>query len=246
MAIVTSARPKRVYSEALPKRPTERPAWVTGGVAEWRRIVSESLEIIKKEHHIPLALTATATVLVLWLAQMTTFGATIVGWVAGVSPSTPLPLAIVRLPGSMFAPAPNLPVWGSLAQVFVVFAVAEIWLGVRRTLTIALVATFITTLSGRLMCMLGPGTGLGLPRADYWALDTGPSVAVVTLVVYLCCVRGAPRILTVVVVSMVIEVIMLPNMAGREHVLAILIGLVAAGSAPLLARMRTMALVPIR
>jgi hypothetical protein len=172
----------------------------------------------------------------MWLAQMTTVGRTVVGWVAGVSPSTPLPLAIVRLPGSMFAPAPNLPVWGALAQVFVVFAVAEAWLGARRTLSIALVSTFIATMGGRLMCLLGPATGLGLPHADFHALDTGPSVAVVTLAVYVCCVRRAPRILTAVVVTMAIEVIMLPNLAGREHVIGILVGFVAAGVAPLVRR----------
>lgn len=165
-----------------------RPAWITGAVAEARRLTAEPLVRLRRGR-LPLAFGSAASVLLLWSLHFSALGTRIVRLISDVSASTPFALAVARLPASMYAPAPNLPVWGSLLQVLAVFGIAETYLGRRRTLTIALTATFLCTLSGRIMCYLGPHTIVGLPWIARYASDTGPSAAVVALVAYLCCVR---------------------------------------------------------
>ncbi|MCO5996068.1 hypothetical protein [Actinoallomurus rhizosphaericola] len=210
---------------------------ITGFVAEARRLTAEPLERLRRGR-LPLAFGSAAAVFLLWSLHFSALGASIVRLISDVSASTPFYLAVLRLPASMYAPAPNLPVWGSLLQVFVVFGVAETYVGRRRTLTVALTATFLCTLSGRIMCYLGPGSIVGLPWISRYVSDTGPSAAVVALVAYLCCVRRAPRTLTILLTSMVTEVTLLPNLAGREHVVAIALGLIAALAVPAADRLR--------
>jgi hypothetical protein len=60
---------------------------------------------------------------------------------AGESATLPPVLALLRMPLSTFAPAPQLPPWGALAQVLVAFALLEAAMGWRRTLAVALGAT---------------------------------------------------------------------------------------------------------
>jgi hypothetical protein len=208
-----------------------------GVLAEWHRMTSRPLARLRRGR-LPFAAGSAGAVLVLWLLQMSSLGTYVVRTLSDVSATTPIHLAIVRLPASMYASAPNLPVWGSLLQVFLVFGLAEAWVGWRRTLTVALAATFVCTLSGRIMCYLGPDTVVGLPWIEKYVSDTGPSAAVVALVVYLCCVRRAPRTLTVLLTAMVTEVTLLPNLAGREHVVAIALGLLAATAVPAIGRVR--------
>ncbi|GAA4604651.1 hypothetical protein GCM10023195_15830 [Actinoallomurus liliacearum] len=214
-----------------------RPAWITGTVAEAHRLTAEPLARLRRGR-LPLAFGSAAAVLVLWSLHFSALGTYVLRLISDVSASTPFYLVIVRLPASMYAPAPNLPVWGSLLQVFAVFGIAEACVGRRRTLTVALTATFLCTLSGRIMCYLGPGTVVGLPWISRYVSDTGPSAAVVALVAYVCCVRRAPRALTVLLTSMVTEVTLLPNLAGREHVVAIALGIIAALSVPAARRLR--------
>jgi hypothetical protein len=215
-----------------------RPVWVDGTLAEISRLTSEPLARLRRGR-LPLAFGSAAAVLALRLLYVSSPGTHVAYAISDVSASTPIYLAVLRLPASMYAPAPNLPVWGSLLQVLVVFGLAEAWVGRRRTLMVALGATFVCTLSGRIMCYLGPHTVLGLPWIERYVSDTGPSAAVVALVAYLCCVRRAPRTLSVLLTTMVIEVTLLPNLAGREHVVAIALGLLAAGAIPAARRLRS-------
>ncbi|MCO6009216.1 hypothetical protein NE236_30025 [Actinoallomurus purpureus] len=223
----------------LPGHPAGRlrPAWIMGILAEAHRLTSEPLARLRRGR-LPLAFGSSAAVLILWSLHFSSLGTYVVRLISDVSASTPFFLAVVRLPASMYAPAPNLPVWGSLLQVFVVFGIAEACIGWRRTLTVALTATFLCTLSGRIMCSLGPGSVIGLPWISRYVSDTGPSAAVVALVAYLCCVRRAPRTLTVLLTAMVLEVTLLPNLAGREHVVAIALGVLAALMVPAVGRLR--------
>ncbi|MFE7466890.1 hypothetical protein ACFU6R_22690 [Streptomyces sp. NPDC057499] len=133
----------------------------------------------------------------------------------------PLWLALARTPLSLFVPAPDLPVWGALAQILVVFGTAEICLGRRRTLMIAYLATLAGTLYARIGVALGPGIPLGLPDSDARIVDTGPSAAVVGLAVYVCFVHRARFTGALVIVAMVAEVAVKDNLAGKEHLVAI-------------------------
>ncbi|GAB3958806.1 hypothetical protein GCM10029978_004510 [Actinoallomurus acanthiterrae] len=231
MSIATGLHPGRPTGGRL------RPAWITGILAEVRGLTAEPLTRLRRGR-LPLAFGSSATVLILWSLHFSSLGTYIVRLISDVSASTPFYLAVVRLPLSMYAPAPNLPVWGSLLQVFVVFGIAEALVGWRRTLMVALTATFLCTLSGRIMCYLGPDTIVGLPWISRYVSDTGPSAAVVALVAYVCCVRRAPRTMTVLLTAMVTEVTLLPNLAGREHVVAIALGILAALAVPAAGRLR--------
>jgi hypothetical protein len=93
------------------------------------------------------------------------------------------------------------------------------------------------------MCELGPHHLLGLPYQASLLLDTGPSSAVGALMVYVCLRQGAWLGLTATIIVMVGELVVLPNMAGREHIIAIVTALLAA--LPLLARDRQRHRVPL-
>jgi hypothetical protein len=210
-------------------RATTPPSLAPAVVEEWRRLtVVPRLSVRQGPRAFPLTLCSTALIMVMWLAEMTRQGAVAVRFLGGVSAKLPLDVALLRLPGSAMTPAPNLPAWGALAQVLLVFGLAEAWFGVRRTLGIALMATALSTLGGRIMCMLGPHHVLGLPSAEAGVLDTGPSAAVVALMVCVCFRRRAWLTLSALVTTMVGELIMQPDLAGREHIIAIAVGVVAA------------------
>lgn len=140
----------------------------------------------------------------------------------------PLWIALLRTPLSLFVPAPDLPVWGALAQVLVVFGIAEIRPGRRRTLLIAYVATLAGTLYARVGVAATDGL-FGLPASDAQVVDTGPSAAVVGIAVYLCHVYRAWFTGAVVIAAMVVEVLLKNNLAGKEHLAAIVAVLILCG-----------------
>lgn len=151
---------------------------------------------------------------------------------AGENASLALPLALGRLPGSMFAPALQLPLWGALAQVLFVFGLAEAHLGRLRTLAIIAVTHTAATVGGRFFVLLGPHAPLhmGLPRWNRWETDTGPSAGVVGVSTYLGVKLRLPILTSLLVGSMAIAMIISPSLAGREHLVAIATGgLFAAG-----------------
>ncbi|WP_235458553.1 hypothetical protein [Streptomyces olivochromogenes] len=149
-------------------------------------------------------------------------GAEAVWQLGGVKADLPLWLALLRTPVSLYVPALDLPVWAGITQLFLAFALAELTLGRARTLVVAYATTLAGTLTVRLMIALGPGWwGLGLPAECGKVLDTGPSAAVVGLFTYLAVVRRAPIVFMLTGGSMVWESIAIPNLAGREHLIAV-------------------------
>lgn len=155
------------------------------------------------------------------IAQRPT-GAAVVRLIGGVKADLPLPLALLRTPVSLYVPALDLPVWAGITQLFLAFALAELALGRTRTLAIAYATTLAGTLTVRVMIALGPGWwGLGLPVKSGHVLDTGPSAAVVGLFTYLAVIRRAPVVFALTGGSMVWESIAKPNLAGREHLIAV-------------------------
>ncbi len=219
-----SARPE--FARRLAPRLRQASA---GLAREARRLTAAPLRRARRGAlGFPLTLGVTGLVFAAWLAQMTRPGMRVVTLLGGESATLSWPLAIARLPGSLFAPAPSLPVWGALAQVLVVFGLSESLVGRRRTITVALLATAAATGAGRLMRLLGPQSWVGLSHHATAVRDTGPSAAVVALLVYVCCACRAPRALLAVVATMLAEVAVKPNLAGREHVVAIAVGLLAA------------------
>ena len=173
----------------------------------------------------------------------------ILGWVqmrhprviehlATVRAAQPLRVELLRLPLSIFAPAPHLPMWGAVAQVVVALWLAELNLGRKRTL--ALVALFHTTstLAGRALLQQGGNVVMALSVAERLARsrDSGPSAVVVGVCVYLGVQRKAPLLSAVLWIAMILELIFLPDLAGVEHLAAMAFAFMVA--VPLTRRVR--------
>ncbi|GHI08285.1 hypothetical protein AQI88_05910 [Streptomyces cellostaticus] len=182
----------------------------------------------------PMALWAVCLTALLQYVQNRPWGYQFVQNVGAVRAQDPLGLALLRTPLSLFVPALDLPVWGALAQILLVFGIAEICLGWWRTLTIAYVATLAGTLYARLGIALGPHAPFGLPWTDAQVVDTGPSAAVVGLAVFVAWRYGAYVTAGAVTAAMVAEVLLKENLAGKEHLAA----LMAVGTLCLLAAVR--------
>lgn len=154
-------------------------------------------------------------------------------------------IAVLRLPGSLVAPAMRLPLWGALAQVLFCFGLAEARLGRRTTLLIIGLTHAVATASARVFVAIGPRAPFdaGLPQWVRWQRDTGPSAAVVGLGTYLGVTLRLPVLTSLLVGSMVVETLYLPDLADREHLVAIATGgaaaiLVRAGQGVLAVRPR--------
>ncbi|MFI7008151.1 hypothetical protein [Streptomyces sp. NPDC050145] len=184
------------------------------------RAVRDGL-VARRWRAVPMTLAAVCLTAAFQYVQNRPWGYGFVQDVGAVRAADPWWLALLRTPLSLFVPALDLPVWGALGQILVVFGVAEICLGRPRTLVIAYLATLIGTLYARLGIALGPGSPFGLPASDARVVDTGPSAAVVGLAVYVCVRHRARWTAACVVVAMCVECALKPNLAGKEHLAAI-------------------------
>ena len=187
---------------------------------------------------VPMTLGVVCLTGVLQVVQNQSWGYRVVQNLGAVRAEDPLWLAILRTPLSLFVPALDLPVWGALAQMLLVFGIAEICLGRWRTLVIAYVATLAGTLYARVGIALGPDHPIGLPASDARVVDTGPSAAVVGLAVFLGWRYGAYVTAGAVIAAMVAEVALKENLAGKEHLAAIAAVLVLCTVAALRRRQR--------
>ena len=181
---------------------------------------------------IPMTLGAVCTTAVFQFVQNQSWGYRFIQDIGSVRPDDPLGPALLRTPLSVFVPALDLPVWGALLQILVVFGIAELCLGWRRALGIVYVATLAGTLYARVGVMLGPDSPFGLPWSDGQVVDRGPSAAVVGLAVRLAWRYEAHWTAWGVTAAMVVEVLVKENLAGKEHLAAIVgVGVVWGASA---------------
>ncbi|MFC4515261.1 MULTISPECIES: hypothetical protein [Streptomyces] len=169
---------------------------------------------------VPMTLTAVALTAVFQVIQNQPWGYEPVQRLGSVQAQLPWWIALLRTPLSLFVPALDLPVWGALAQILIVFGLAEACLGKWRTLVVAYTATLAGTMYARLGVDLGPGSPLGLPPEAAKVIDTGPSAAVVGLAIYVSWRYRAWFTCGLVVAAMAGEVIVKPNLAGKEHIAA--------------------------
>ncbi|MFJ3827598.1 hypothetical protein ACIPWI_06475 [Streptomyces sp. NPDC090046] len=170
---------------------------------------------------IPMTVGAVCLTSVFQIVQNTSWGFQPVQDLGSVKAVDPFWLALLRTPLSLFVPALDLPVWGALAQILLVFGIAEICIGWWRTLLVGYVATLAGTTFARIGLALGPDHPLGLPVSDRIVNDTGPSAAVVGLAIYVCWRHRAYPTAALVVLAMIVEVLIKDNLAGKEHLAAI-------------------------
>lgn len=191
---------------------------------EWRGIIADPLRQLLRRRLPGLCLAFVAAFGVIFFHDIAQHpvGARAVWLLGGVTADLPLWLSLLRTPVSLYVPALDLPVWAGITQLFLAFALAELSLGRARTLFVAYATTLAGTLTARAMIALGPGWwGLGLPPECGKVLDTGPSAAVVGLFTYIAVIRRAPVVFALTGGSMVWESIAVPNLAGREHLIAV-------------------------
>ncbi|MFF7992236.1 hypothetical protein ACFZDG_20880 [Kitasatospora xanthocidica] len=184
----------------------------------------------KKFAAVPMATLATFLILLFSIVQHLPGGERFVNNIGVVRAALPLEVSLLRTPLSLYVPALDLPVWGALAQVFVVFAIAEIVLGRRLTLVVAYTCTLAGTLFARVGVAIGPAHLFGFPKWVAYVRDTGPSAAVVALAICIAFRSRAWFTAGLVVALMVGEAVMLPNLAGLEHVVAVIAALLIAVS----------------
>ncbi|TXS50852.1 hypothetical protein [Streptomyces sp. t39] len=170
---------------------------------------------------VPLTLVAVGLTAVAFALQHRSWGLPVVEAVGFVRAGDPLWLALLRTPLSPFVPAPQLPVWGALVQILVVFGVAEITLGRVALVVIAYVSTLAGTVYARIGVAVGPDGAFGLPASNAAVVDSGPSAAVVGLALCVCYRYRAWATAALVVAAMVAEVIVRPDLAGKEHLAAV-------------------------
>ncbi|MET9291826.1 hypothetical protein [Streptomyces sp. NPDC003077] len=184
----------------------------------------------KKLRAIPMTIAAVCLTSLFQIVQNQSWGYQPVQNLGSVRAEEPLWLGLLRTPLSLFVPALDLPVWGALAQLLVVFGISEICLGWWRTLVGAYVATLAGTMYARLGIALGPDNFFGLPASDAHVNDTGPSAAVVGLAIFVCWRYRAWFTCFLVVAAMFYEVLFIKNnLAGREHIAAVVVVLAACG-----------------
>ncbi len=80
--------------------------------------------------------------------------------------------------------------------------------------------------SARVFIAMGPHApfDLGLPHWIRWQRDTGPSAAVVGVGTFLGVKLRLPILTSVLVATMAIETVIKPDLADREHLVAIATG----------------------
>ncbi|MEV5595418.1 hypothetical protein [Streptomyces sp. NPDC052496] len=202
-------------------------------LAQWHRLAGPTWAALCRRRLAAVPLTAVSTVLVITFhaLALTDAGERLVWSLAGVRADVPVGLVLLRLPLSLFAPAPGLPWWGALAQVIVIFGVAECALGTLRTATVSLLVTAAATFFARFLLTLGPGHPLSVPPDEATLADTGPSAAVVGLLI---CTGWACRASVVVVGTVVtfsLECVVTSTLSSRAHLGGIAAALLCAAVA---------------
>ncbi len=192
------------------RRAAER-EWGTPVRDVWRALVRDRWRAV------PLTLVSVALICLLRIL-VAAGDAALVDAVGGVKAALPWWQALARTPLSLFVPAIDLPMWGALAQVLVVFGICEITLGRVRTLVIAYAATLAGTLFARWALA---HEALGLAPRDAFTLDTGPSAAVVALAFCAAWHYRAWWTAAAVVAFASGEALLRPNLAGWEHLVAL-------------------------
>lgn len=140
-------------------------------------------------------------------------------------------LTLEKVPLSLFAPARLLPCGFAMLQVFVVLGAAQVLLGAPRTLAIALAGHVLGSYS--LLLWVEAGPPVGLPAWCLHLPDAGPSVAVLTVAVYLVVALRVFWLAGLLLAYHVAEWFAIAGIAQREHLVGAAVGALVALAAPI-------------
>ena len=140
----------------------------------------------------------------------------------------PLGAELARVPGSVFVPTFDLPWWGAIVQLAAVLGVAEILMGRRGLTVVGGLGQLASTMLARVMVTYGAAVPLGLPLSQAGVVDTGPSGITTAVGVWLLARRRGYATLSAVIVVLTVAAVVQPNIDGREHATAMLVGLAIA------------------
>jgi hypothetical protein len=147
---------------------------------------------------------------------------------ADVRADLPLPTELARLPISALVPTADLPLWLAVAQLLVVVGLGELLFARRLVVLVAVAGHILPTLAARWMLDLGPANLLGLPRYLAAEIDTGPSALTTAVGGFLLVRCGARRTAVLLGTALLLADRISPGLDGREHLLALIVGVVAA------------------
>ncbi|MCU1361280.1 MAG: hypothetical protein JWN99_2569, partial [Ilumatobacteraceae bacterium] len=184
-----------------------------------------SAVIARRFRSFALAIATAMLIIVFEVAKQTAGGARLVRTVAGVHQSDHLVVLLLRTPLSIFAAAPSLPVWGAIVQVLVVISIAQQILGWRRVVIIAVGSQFLINVVTHATVISGHPGWMGV-AGQVFDLDTGPSVVVVALACAGALEAPARWLGTLMVIGLAIELVLTPDAAAHEHMLAVFAGVV--------------------
>jgi hypothetical protein len=140
----------------------------------------------------------------------------------------PLGAELARVPGSVFVPTFDLPWWGAVVQLAAVLGVAEILMGRRGLTVVGGLGQLASTMLARVMVTYGAAVPLGLLLSQAGVVDTGSSGITTAVGVWLLARRRAYATLSAVIVLLTVAAVVQPDIDGREHAIAMLVGLAIA------------------
>jgi hypothetical protein len=160
---------------------------------------------------------AAGMVLLLWEIAGTRTGQAFLQRWAVMRGDQPWWLTVQKVPLSLLAPAYLLPCGFAMLQVFVVFGAAQVLVGVRRTVAVALAAHVLGSFSLRLWVWIG--SPVGLPTRYLHMPDAGPSVAALALAVFLVVRLRVLWLAALLVAYHLVEWFAITGLAQREHLI---------------------------
>jgi hypothetical protein len=211
-----------------------------------RRLRSDAVELLWQPWHAVrtgqlsrfwLGPAAAAAVLILAELARTGAGQPLLQRWAIMRGDQPWWLTLQKVPLSLFAPAHLLPCGFAMLQVFVVFGGAQVLIGVRRTMGVAVAAHLLGSLSPRLWVWIAPP--LGLPARYLHLPDAGPSVAALGIIVFLVIRMRVLWLAALLVTYHLAEWFIITGLAQREHLVGAATGALIALGAALIGRRAT-------
>ncbi|MVO86487.1 hypothetical protein GPA10_17395 [Streptomyces sp. p1417] len=191
--------------------------------AEWRCLALVAWRQLRERGLLGVRLALAASLAMICLHELQQFPASdrVVRLVGEVRADQPLWVSLLRTPVSVLVPTRDQPVWGGLPRLVLSLGLAQLLLGPRRALLVGYGATLAGTLGARVMVAIGPDHFAGVPTAYAHDVDTGASAAVVGLFTCLSVRLRAPVLCLAFVVPTVVGSVLEPNLAGREHLVAV-------------------------